>query len=292
MMIFRAYAKINIGLRILGTRPDGYHNIETVFHQIDLYDDLSFQPCDTMKFSSSSGDIPHDSTNLCLRAAEALQRHAGHRDAVHIQLTKRIPVGSGLGGGSSDAATVLTALNKLWGLGMPPEKLSSLGAMLGSDVPFFVQGGTALGTSRGEILDYFRLRMPYWILTATPAIHISTAWAYANVRFKPADGVFPLRGFVEQNIDRPEQLKAGLHNDFEDTVIQHYPAIAQLTKTLTNEGAVFSQLSGSGSSVYGFFRSQSDGQNAGKKLAPSCVTSLTAPDFQPTQISQNQTLTL
>jgi 4-diphosphocytidyl-2-C-methyl-D-erythritol kinase len=289
LKIVRAYAKINIGLRILGKRPDGYHNIETIFHQIDLYDELSLLPCDTIKLSSSSAEIPCDSSNLCVRAADLLRSQTGHSDGIHITLTKRIPVGSGLGGGSSDAATVLIALNDQWRLGIPQEKLVWLAASLGSDVPFFLRGGTALGTSRGEVLDYFKLRMPYWILTATPDIHISTAWAYSNVRLKPANGAPALRKLVEQTIDSPEQLRAGIYNDFQGAVFQHYPRVAQLAESLTKAGAVFSQLSGSGSSVFGFFQSQPEAQQAERMLGPTCVTSLTAPDFQPIQISQNQT---
>lgn len=288
-MIFRAYAKINIGLRILGKRSDGYHDIETIFHQINLCDELAFQPCETVKLSTSSSDVPHDSRNLCVRAAELLRTHTGRRDGVDIQLTKRVPVGSGLGGGSSDAALVLTALNQLWSVKMPEEELSKLAAKLGSDVAFFVTGGTALGTSRGEVLEHFRLRMPYWILTATPAIHVSTAWAYANVRPNPGTMTPPLRAFVEKHIDAPDELRPGLHNDFEDVVFQRFPVIAQLRDTLDKAGAVFSQMSGSGSSVFGFFRTRAEAEKAGEKLASACVTSLTAPDFQPTQ---NRTITL
>ncbi len=291
-MIYRAYAKINIGLRILGKRPDGYHNIETIFHQIDLYDEIAFQPGDTLRLSSSSTEVPLDSTNLCMRAAALLQQKSGYKGGIHIQLTKRIPVGAGLGGGSSDAATVLSALNEQWQLGIPAEQLLSLAATLGSDVPFFLQGGTALGTSRGEVLDHFSMRVPYWILTATPPLHISTAWAYTNVRPKQTDNARELRGIVEQNIDEPERLKASVHNDFEEIVVQRYPVIAQLKVTLVNAGAVFSQLSGSGSSVYGFFRSRAEAQRAAQMTASSCSTSLTSPDFHPTRISQNRSKNL
>lgn len=280
-MIFRAYAKINIGLRILGKRPDGYHDIETIFHQVDLYDELEFHPNEIVKLSTSSPDVPCDSSNLCIRAAELLRKHTESKNGIDIRLTKRIPVGGGLGGGSSDAATVLAALNKQWGIRMRAQELVSLAAELGSDVPFFLQGGTAVGTSRGETLDYFELDMPFWILTATPPIHVSTAWAYSNARTHAAPGLPHLRILVERGISEPRQMRDTVKNDFEQTVFQHHAPIAELKESLDRAGAVFSQLSGSGSSVYGFFESRTSAQNASSRLPQTLVTSLTAPDFKP-----------
>ena len=282
-MTYRAYAKINIGLRILGKRPDGYHDIETVFHQINLYDELQFTPSETIRLTTSSPHVPSDSTNLCVRAAEALRKIASIRDGVDIQLTKRIPVGAGLGGGSSDAATVLTSLNKQWKTGLQVDQLLSLAAELGSDVPFFLRGGTAVGTSRGEILDHFDLTLPYWILTVTPDLHVSTAWAYSNVRTSASTERPLLRSIIDRAIDDPAELKATVRNDFEDTVFRQHPAIAKIKDTLIREGAVFSQLSGSGSSVYGFFTGERSAREAAERFPHPFVTSLTAPDFRPIQ---------
>jgi 4-diphosphocytidyl-2-C-methyl-D-erythritol kinase len=284
-MNFRAYAKINIGLRILGKRSDGYHNIETVFHQIDLYDELLLEPAQTVKLTTTSPGVPGDSTNLCIQAAELIRDRAGRAEGINIHLTKRIPVGAGLGGGSSDAATVLVALNRLWQIGMTPAELELLGAQLGSDVPFFVQGGTAAGTSRGEILEHFDLNIPYWILTVTPRVHISTAWAYSNVQLNKDASAKRLRLLVEESMPSPEKIRSNVSNDFEELVYRSYPEIKHLKERLNQSGALFSQLSGSGSSVYGFFRDEGSAQSAAAHCPSTCATSVTAPSFKPMQLS-------
>lgn len=284
-MNVRAYAKINIGLRILGRRTDGYHDIETVFHQIDLYDELLFEPAETVKLTVSSPEVPCDSTNLCVRAAHLFQEHTGHREGINIHLTKRVPVGAGLGGGSSDAAAVFVALNKLWKTGMQVRELETMAVTLGSDIPFFVQGGTASGTSRGEVLDHFNVSVPYWILTATPPVHISTAWAYSKVRSHANTGGTPLRTLAERLMADPDTVHASVRNDFEVLVFQSYPEIRRLKENLEQTGAIFAQLSGSGSSVFGFFRDGSIARTAMAALASTCATSLTPPDFKPFQTS-------
>lgn len=284
-MNFRAYAKINIGLRILGKRTDGYHNIETVFHQIDLYDELSLEPAETVRLTTTSSEVPSDSTNLCLRAVQLFREHTGHREGIDIRLVKRIPVGAGLGGGSSDAAAVLVALNKLWKMGMQARELESLAARLGSDVPFFVQGGTAAGTSRGEVLDQFNVSVPYWILTVTPPIHISTAWAYSKVQSEAKTDAAPLRTLVENNMTEPGKLHAGIRNDFEELVFQSHPEIRHLKDKLERVGAIFAQLSGSGSSVFSFFRDGATARFVTAELGSAFATSLTAPNFKPLHTS-------
>lgn len=285
-MNVRAYAKINIGLRILGKRSDGYHDIETIFHQIDLYDELLFEPAETVELTTTSPDVPGDSTNLCIRAAQLFREHTGHREGVAIRLTKCIPVGAGLGGGSSNAAAVLLALNKLWHVGMKTAELQSLAANLGSDVPFFIQGGSAAGTSRGEILDHFHLQIPYWILTVTPPIHISTAWAYANVRAdNVTGGMVRLRTIVEENLASAPNMQAYIKNDFEGLVYRTYPEIHHLKEGLEKAGALFTQLSGSGSTVFGFFQERTGAQSVARKFPSTFVTSLTTQNFKPMRIS-------
>ena len=282
-MNLRAYAKINIGLRILGKRSDGYHDIETIFHQIDMYDELSFDPAETIQLTTSSSEVPRDSKNLCFRAAELLREHTGQSKGVHIGLTKHIPVGGGLGGGSSDAATVLVALNDLWGSGMNLRELESLAARLGSDVPFFVQGGTAVGTSRGEVLDHFELNLPYWILTVTPSIHVSTAWAYSNLKLRTETRDDTLRSWIEKSIANAATLRGHIGNDFEDLVFGTYSKIQELKTRLDGAGAEFTQLSGSGSSVFALFRYEMTAHKAMKEFRTTYVTSLTAPGFKPTR---------
>ena len=284
-MNLRAYAKLNIGLRILGKRSDGYHDIETIFHQIDLCDELSFEPAKTVRLTTSSSGIPPDSTNLCVRAAQMFREHTGHTEGIEIRLIKRIPVGAGLGGGSSDAATVLVALNKIWKTGMVLRELELLASQLGSDVPFFIQGGTAAGTSRGEVLDHFDLNIPYWILTVTPPIHISTEWAYSHVQLEAISNAKPLRTLVEALMASPDDIHTHIRNDFEGLVFQKYPEIRRLKEKLDLTGAIFVQLSGSGSSIFCFYRHETAARTAMAELASTCATSLTRPDFKPKQIS-------
>ena len=284
-MNLRAYAKINIGLRILGKRSDGYHNLETIFHQIDLYDELELEPSQTVTLTTLSSTVPMDATNLCVRAAQAIRDRTGRADGIHIHLTKRIPVGAGLGGGSSDAAAVLVALDRLWQIGMTSTELESLGAALGSDVPFFVRGGSAVGTSRGESLEHFEPNIPYWILTVTPPVHVSTAWAYSNLKVNKRTADSPLRQFVEQNLSNPEKFRTGIANDFEDLVCRTFPEIRQIKDQLDAAGAVFNQLSGSGSSMYAFFKDKETAQTAAASYSSSYALSLTAPGFRPAQFS-------
>ena len=180
-MKLRAYAKINIGLNILGKRSDGYHDLETIFHEIDCFDEIEFEQHDKVAMTADSILVPIDESNLCLSAANLLQKEKHVRPGVMIHLKKNIPIGAGLGGGSSDAAAVLCGLNHFWKLKLSNNQLRTLAAQIGSDVPFFIDGGTAYATGRGEILESFSLVLPFWIAVVTPLIRISTAWAYNHL---------------------------------------------------------------------------------------------------------------
>ncbi|MBI4811284.1 MAG: 4-(cytidine 5'-diphospho)-2-C-methyl-D-erythritol kinase [Ignavibacteriales bacterium] len=190
-MTLKAYAKINLGLRILRKRDDGYHDIDTVFHRVDLYDEIYLEPSSTIKVFSNESNLPTDEGNLCIRAAQLLREYSGIEKGVNISLTKNIPIGAGLGGGSSDAAATLIGLTKFWEVDVSQIDLYKLALQLGSDVPYFLKFGTAHATGRGEILDYFDINIPHWIVIVYPNIHISTAWAYQeihNSQFSPAAG--------------------------------------------------------------------------------------------------------
>ena len=149
-----AFAKINLGLLVLGKRTDGYHNIETIFTEIAWHDVVELIPSSGISMECTLPALPADASNLCIKAASLLRQWTNHDQGVHIRLVKNIPIGSGLGGGSSDAAAVLVGLNEFWELGLPTNELERLAATLGSDVPFFVRGGTALATGRGELLEH------------------------------------------------------------------------------------------------------------------------------------------
>lgn len=285
-MTVRAYAKINIGLRILRKREDGYHDIETVFHRINLFDEIVFEPSSVVSMSCNRHDLPTDDTNLCIRAASVLQRTFKIKNGVHITLKKNIPIGAGLGGGSSDAATVLTALPVWWGENPSPGELYALALELGSDVPYFLQHGTACATGRGEVLEYFDLDLPYWIVVAYPNIHVSTSWAYQNsslrnesVRTGNRPSGDSVKDVLLEHLHHPRMLMHLLSNDFESLVLRTYPEIAKVKKILYDSGAVFSQMSGSGSSVYGFFKEERYARHVAASLS-KCQVFVTPPHFR------------
>jgi 4-diphosphocytidyl-2-C-methyl-D-erythritol kinase len=281
-MIVRAYAKVNLGLHVLGKRPDGYHTIETVFRLVDLYDEIEILQNDHgIHFSTNSAELSNDISNLCVRAAHLLRDLTGTHMGVEITLKKQIPIGAGLGGGSADAAAVLKGLTKLWSLDITRDELQTISASLGSDVPFFFTGMTAFATGRGEILDPFDLKLPYTILLVTPRIHVSTGWAYAQLGPFPKTKRPDLRGTLEAGIADKVRLQNDLTNDFEEAVFKHHPEIAAIKATLLREGATCALMSGSGSSVFGLFADPATARGLARRLSSTYVTSVTDPSFKP-----------
>jgi 4-diphosphocytidyl-2-C-methyl-D-erythritol kinase len=281
-MRVRAYAKINLGLHVLGKRSDGYHSIETVFRLINLYDELEMVQYDQgIHFSSNDPSLATDRTNLCIQAANLLRDLTGCHTGVEMRLTKRIPIGAGLGGGSSDAAATLRGLTKLWSLDISTEELQTISASLGSDVPFFFTGQTAYATGRGEVLERMVLPLPYSILVATPRIHVSTAWAYSSLRLNPALERPNLRELLSAGVRDPSVLRKELTNDFEETVFQKYPEIRKIKEKLLAGGAELALMSGSGSSAFGLFSSADIAKDIASTLSAECATSVTEPHFKP-----------
>ena len=276
----RAYAKINLGLAVLRRREDGYHDIETVFHRINLFDRLTFELADAISVKSSSDEIPPEKGNLCFEAATLLREHCGLARGVAITLEKCIPVGAGLGGGSSDAASTLLALRDLWSIHIDDVALSVLALRLGSDVPYFLKDGSALAHGRGEVLEHFSLRLPYAILVCNPGIHVATKWAYGKV-VPHADQQRPaFKDLILSNLESPERLSGLLTNDFEPPVFQEFPVIGNLKQRLLQEGASLALMSGSGSTVFGLFRKEETAAALGERLSKNgYVVSLTAPMF-------------
>lgn len=257
-MVLHAYAKINLGLRILNRRPDGYHNIETIFHRINVWDTITIEPSDQLTLLCSDPSLPADGTNLCLQAAHILQAEFSLRTGARISLQKAIPSGAGLGGGSSDGATTLNGLAALWNIHPSPEVLASMAIRLGSDVPYFLHAGPAYATGRGEILESIDLSIPYWIVVVVPDIHVPTGWAYQNSILQGGVRSPSLREIVTRYIRDPQKLQEHARNDFQELVFRMYPAIAGVARELHLNGAVYAQLSGSGSAVFGFFEKQPD----------------------------------
>jgi len=279
--LHRAYAKINLGLLVVEKRPDSYHNIETIFHRIDLSDEIHFEQAPAILVSCSTDEAPSNETNICYKAAQLLQQHAGVRSGVKITIKKNIPVGAGLGGGSADAGLVLRELPGFWGCTVSDAVLQSIGLQLGSDVPYFLGKGTALAKGRGEILEYFQLDVPYSILVCHPNIHVSTAWAYQRVT--PAKLSIDLKRLVIEGMKNPLHLVNGLRNDFEPAVFREHPEIMRVKETMMRGGADFALMSGSGSSVFAFFSRADFAREVEEHLQSlGYRTSLTKPHFSRT----------
>ncbi|HEX8178239.1 MAG TPA: 4-(cytidine 5'-diphospho)-2-C-methyl-D-erythritol kinase [Pyrinomonadaceae bacterium] len=255
-----AYAKINLGLRVLGRRPDGYHELRTVFQTITLHDDLTFtaRPDTRIELACAAPDIPTDDTNLVQRAAAALRERYNLRSGARIELTKRIPAGGGLGGGSSDAAVALVGLAHLWQIKTNAQELHEIGARLGADVPFFFNGGTALGTGRGTEISALADHPKMHLIVVTPGVKISTAEAYKALSapaLTKADSPANLP-ISRTQADAARALSVELTNDFAPVVFRLQPEIARAHAALLKVGARAAALSGSGASVFGIFDSE------------------------------------
>ena len=249
-----AAAKVNLVLEVLGKRPDGYHEIATIMQAVDLADRLVLEDADALALSAD-GPVPADSTNLALRAAAALREAAGVASGVRITLDKRIPVAAGLGGGSADAAAVLVGLNRLWGLRWPRARLAEVAASLGSDVPFFLLGGAALATGRGERVE--PVAAGAWALVlVNPPFGVPTAEVYSRVSPELWSDGSRVRGMVEAlRQRRPARIAASLYNGLEPAVAPIHPEIERMKAALVAAGALGAAMSGSGPSVFGVARS-------------------------------------
>ena len=249
----KAPAKINLLLDVLRKRADGYHEVEMIMTMVDLSDRLEMEELqrDTIIISSQAGYIPLDEKNLAFQAARLIKERYEVDKGVYIHLDKKIPVAAGMAGGSSDAAAALRGLNRLWRLGIPEQELCSLGAELGSDVPFCVTGGTALATGRGELLEPIDNPPACWVVLAKPPINVSTADVYGRFR---VDG-------IRKHPSLPDMMEAirrgsfydvcdGLGNVLEDVTLSLYPEVQQLKESMQRLGADGVLMSGSGPTVF------------------------------------------
>ncbi len=251
----RSPAKINLGLRVVARRPDGYHDIESALQMVALADEIVLTPQEERITCEVAGaDLPADEDNLAVRAAHVLKAHAGVDRGVHITLRKRIPVGAGLGGGSSNAAAVLLGLRRLWDLAVPQEALVALGASLGADVPFFLTAAAAWAEGKGDALAPLPPLEGLGIVLVNPGFPVSTSWAYGEVTFgltKATKALSMLRFLLEMK--RFTEIGPYLHNDFEPLVERSYPDVAMIKEALSEGGALGVALSGSGPTVFGLF---------------------------------------
>lgn len=251
-MIVFPNCKINLGLRVLRKRSDGYHDLETVFYPLPFTDILEIIPAHQAPLSFTTSGLsvtgsPGD--NLCVKAYELVKKDFPALPAMQIHLHKAIPAGAGLGGGSADAAFMLQLLNKKAGLGLSQSQLLRYAAQLGSDCAFFILNTPCFATGRGEELAPISLDLSDWqFILVNPGIPVSTAQAFAGI--SPAVPATSIRDIIHQPVNT---WKNELINDFETSVFRHYPAIASVKEELYRQGAVYASMSGSGSTVYGIF---------------------------------------
>ena len=267
----RAHAKINLDLRVLGTRPDGFHELRTVFQAIGLHDSVECVAREgPFAIECDVAGVPLDRANLSWRAAETLWRSArrtGPLRDVLVRLTKRIPLQAGLGGGSADAAATLLGLVKLWRLPVRPSQLTDVAATLGSDVPFFLSGGTALGLGRGDEVYPLADLPRHWIVLLVPGFGVSSADAYRLYDDeREASGGANRR--EPQYVPGPWPSRAAqMINDLEAAIARHHPEIDQMRAALRRSGALAAAMTGSGSTVFGLFQRRRDATAAVARLA-------------------------
>ena len=290
MLTLKAYAKINWFLKILGRRDDGFHEIESLIQKVSLHDVLKISPSDKLSLKADGG-IP-EKENLVFKAASLLKSTYSVKTGAHMDLHKNIPVEAGLGGGSSDAAAALMGLNKLWSLGLSPDSLSEIAAKLGSDVPFFLYGPASFSYGRGEKLTPCRAIKRLHILLVKPPFEVSTAWAYQNLKttglLKKGDHHTEKSGHLSHDLpkltkktEKVNNIKLLIRNieeaqfsaisgsdlnDLESVTSREFHVIDEIKDLLLELGAVFSLMSGSGSTVFGVFRSREEAEAASKEF--------------------------
>jgi 4-diphosphocytidyl-2-C-methyl-D-erythritol kinase len=281
-MRVRAFAKINLSLRVLGARADGYHELRTIFQSIALHDTLTIRARrGPFRFTCDDPNCPSDCTNLIWRAAERLWKAAGRggppRD-IAVDLEKRIPLEAGLGGGSSDAAAALRALGRIWRVDIGEVRAAA--AELGADVPYFFEGGTVLGLERGDLLFPLIDYPAAWVVIVLPGFGISTKEAFEWWDRDERSSSFDKLGMSERADKRGMidslalSLSKELVNDLEAPVAGHHPPIKRLVARLRRAGASHAAMSGSGSAVFGLFARRSDAAGAAASLAAGSFRAL------------------
>jgi 4-diphosphocytidyl-2-C-methyl-D-erythritol kinase len=249
-LVLDSPAKVNLRLDIVAERSDGYHELFTVFQKISLCDRLTFRLTrqEGVTIMTNRPDLPTGPENLIARAANLLLSHAGERQGVAVELDKRIPLGAGLGGGSSNAAATLTAVNQLLGLGLSRESLSDLGRRIGADVPFFFMDHAALGRGIGDLLEEVDLPT-LWYVLIYPGFEVSAAWAYRNFILTKRQFHLKIRKFSKT----AEGISRLLSNDLEAVVSGTRPEIRAMKEMVCSAGALGALMSGSGPAVFGLF---------------------------------------
>jgi 4-diphosphocytidyl-2-C-methyl-D-erythritol kinase len=257
-MIVKAPAKINLYLEILNKRQDGYHNIESIMHTVSLFDILEFEPIEENKIELiclGTANLSNDKSNLVYKAVMKFKEQYNINKGIKIKLTKNIPTGAGLGGGSSDAAATLVALNKIWNVNADIKQLELLGSKLGADVPFFITGGTAKISQIGNVVEKLKSNLNLSFILVNPNFGVSTAYAYSKIKFPltNAQKINTITEVITKGKFNVEEARDLFFNRFEEFVFDEYPQIKQIKEILDGLGCI-SLMSGSGATVFGLVK--------------------------------------
>ena len=274
-MKIRAPAKINLRLKVVGRRADGYHLLDTIIVPVSLYDEIEIRKLRVTGAKQKSGGelikvtcddpaVPADGTNLAFRAAQMIMKKSSARPTLHVHIRKRIPLGAGLGGGSTDAAATLVGLNRLLNLRLPPAQLEKMALSLGTDVPFFIRARPARARGIGEQLQKLSGLPPIWAVIVYPGFPVSTEWVYRNFAPKLTKSI--VNTSITNSLKRFDKLSDLLENDLESVTLRRYPEIGVLKQKLLREGAPRVLMSGSGSSVFAIFASRRTARAAFERL--------------------------
>ena len=278
-LICPSFSKVNIGLKVLNQREDGYHNIYTIFQELNFGDSIYIEKRDQdCKIISNVDWIPTDKSNICFKAYNEIKKEFSKVKGLYLKIEKKIPTGSGLGGGSANAAAVLKGINKIYKLKLTTNKLEQIASKIGADVPFFIKGKTQLGEGIGEKLTEIHNTIIGTYLIVIPKFSISTEWAYSIIKNKlnDQDKKVNFSSFFNGDYSSLQIFE----NDFERIVIPAYPEIGAIKIKLLELGARFVSLSGSGSTVYGIFDEEATAKEAELLFNPSHQTFLGTPSQQ------------
>lgn len=267
-MIIFPQAKINLGLHVLHKRTDGYHEVETCMHSIPLFDILEINVANEFTFHQSGLAVDSEpDSNLCVKAYQLMKEYYDC-PPVYMHLRKQIPMGAGLGGGSSDAAHVINGLNDLFELNIPVAEREKIAARLGSDCPFFIEGTPKIAKGRGEILHHSSVDLSgYHLKLIYPAIHVGTAEAYAGVAF------YEREKHISQILAQPiEKWQGELTNSFENSIFLKHALMSEVKDNLLKEGAIYAAMSGSGSTLFGIYKTLPNPSNLPATFQQFCIS--------------------
>ena len=260
-LICPSYSKVNIGLKVLSQRDDGYHNIYTIFQELNFGDSIDIEKRDHgFKIIANVDWIPTNKSNICYKAYTEIKKEFSEVKGIHINIDKKIPIGSGLGGGSANAAALLKGIKNIYKLEVTESKLEEIGGEVGADVPFFIRGKTQLGEGIGDKLTQLPKAIIGTYLLVIPKISIRTEWAYSVIknRLNNQNKNAKFSSFINEDYSSLQIFE----NDFEQIVIPAYPEIGAIKSKLLNLGARFASLSGSGSTVYGVYDDEASAKEA------------------------------